>query len=133
ETDGITFRTRSDTEVLWQLWRREGKQCIRRLRGMFSFAAYDRHDSVLWLVRDPFGIKPLHLAEAGDGLYFASEIRALHAAGCVKRGLRDGCVVASAAAGANKFDRSGTLYENVFEVPAGCYVYAGTAGIHVKK
>jgi asparagine synthase (glutamine-hydrolysing) len=118
---GVAFSTQSDTEVLWHLWKRESVFCLRRLRGMFAFAACDRRDGRLWLARDPFGMKPLHYAPVydGHGLFFASEVRSLHAAGCVPRQLDDGAVVASAAAGVNKFDDVHTLYKGVRELPPG--------------
>src|SRR4051812_30311278 len=103
ERQGERFRTRGDTEVLLRLWRRDGAGCLPSLRGMFALAAFDARERRLWLVRDSFGIKPLYYARTPEGLYFASEIRALHACGAVRRALRDSAVVACAAAGINKF------------------------------
>lgn len=123
EADGAVFRSHSDTEVLWHLWRREGAACVKRLRGMFAFAVASRREDGLWLVRDPFGIKPLYSARMPTGHVFASEIRALHAADCVRRRLRDHAVVACAAAGVNKFAENATLYEEVYEVPPGEHEY----------
>jgi asparagine synthase (glutamine-hydrolysing) len=130
---GVTFRTNSDTEVLWHLWKRESIHCLRRLRGMFAFAACDRRDGRLWLVRDPLGVKPLYYATVWDGVYFSSEVRALHAAGCVERRLDDGAVVACAAAGVNKFAEQHTLYKGVYEVPGGCWFHATAGGLTAER
>lgn len=77
---GADFRSHSDTEVLLELYRREGEACLDRLDGMFAFAIWDRDQQTLFLARDPFGIKPLYLWETGGQLAFASEVRALLAA-----------------------------------------------------
>ncbi len=73
---GARFRTTSDTEVLLQLLVKEGTAAIRRLRGMFAFAFWDRNARKLILARDAFGIKPLYYANE-NGLQFASELPAL--------------------------------------------------------
>jgi asparagine synthase (glutamine-hydrolysing) len=74
----LQWRGRSDTETLVELWERHGSQCIPWLRGMFAFAVYDNQDSVLHLVRDRFGIKPLYFQRPSLGeINFASEVRTL--------------------------------------------------------
>src|SRR6267142_4365605 len=50
--DGRRFRTRSDTEVVLQLYQSIGERCVDRLRGMFAFALWDQREQRLWLVRD---------------------------------------------------------------------------------
>jgi asparagine synthase (glutamine-hydrolysing) len=85
---GGSWRSGSDTEVLLELWEREGPECLDRCRGMFAFALWDNHEKELWLVRDRFGVKPLYYAfkDGPDGrsLSFASEIPALFSAGAAR-------------------------------------------------
>ena len=77
---GITFRGRTDTEVLLQALALWGVDALARLDGMFALAAFDRQSGQLILARDAFGEKPLYYAElAGGGLAFASELQALEA------------------------------------------------------
>ncbi|CAL9336061.1 asparagine synthase (glutamine-hydrolyzing) [Streptomyces sp. enrichment culture] len=81
-TAGVRFRGTSDTEVLLEAWRRWGTGCLPRLRGMFAFGVFDERTGELVLVRDQLGIKPLFLLRRGEGLVFASELKALaHATG----------------------------------------------------
>ena len=77
---GVRFRGTSDTEVLLEIWRRDGVDCLPRLRGMFAFAVFDERTGELVLVRDQLGIKPLFLVRRGDGIAFASELKALSGA-----------------------------------------------------
>ncbi|HET9673808.1 MAG TPA: asparagine synthase (glutamine-hydrolyzing) [Gaiellaceae bacterium] len=77
ERAGHRFRTRCDTEVLVHGYEEWGDTFARRLRGMFAIAILDAPRRRLLLARDPFGIKPLCYRVDGDGLRFASELRAL--------------------------------------------------------
>ncbi|MHA1564806.1 MAG: asparagine synthase (glutamine-hydrolyzing) [Alphaproteobacteria bacterium] len=75
---GVTFHSRSDTEVLLQACIHWGTEALNRLTGMFAFALLDIRAQTLFLARDQFGIKPLFFTESpGKGFAFASEIGAL--------------------------------------------------------
>jgi asparagine synthase (glutamine-hydrolysing) len=76
---GFTPRGGSDTEILLETFAVEGKDFLRRLRGMFAFAIWDTRNHELFCARDPFGIKPLYYthAENGTQFRFASERKAL--------------------------------------------------------
>ena len=75
---GHSFRTRCDTEVIVHAWEEWGEDCVRRFRGMFAFAIWDRKQQTLFLARDRLGIKPLYYAYSADGNFlFASELKAL--------------------------------------------------------
>jgi len=85
EAEGRVFRTQSDTEVLLHLYAAKGADMVRDLRGMFAFALWDADKRALMLARDPYGIKPLYYADDGWTLRFASQVKALVAAGGVSR------------------------------------------------
>jgi asparagine synthase (glutamine-hydrolysing) len=74
---GVSFLTRSDTEVVVEAWRRWGADSLRRLRGMFAFAILDRRSGETVIARDFFGIKPLYYHASSDTFAYASEIKAL--------------------------------------------------------
>jgi asparagine synthase (glutamine-hydrolysing) len=74
---GCEFKTNSDTEVLINVIACWGEAGLRKLRGMYALALWDCHERELWLIRDPYGIKPLYVAETTGTLWFASQARAL--------------------------------------------------------
>jgi asparagine synthase (glutamine-hydrolysing) len=85
--EGVTFKSRSDTEVILEGYLRWGLDVFPRLRGMFALAIWDQAKRKLVLARDSLGIKPLYVYCDGDTVLFASEIRALLASGLVPRRL----------------------------------------------
>lgn len=74
---GHRFMSNSDTEVLVHSYEEYGPKMMSFLRGMFSFALFDRGRREILLARDPFGIKPLVYAELPEGFIFSSELRTL--------------------------------------------------------
>jgi asparagine synthase (glutamine-hydrolysing) len=78
---GHRFRTNSDTETLVHLYEEKGAEGLNLLRGMFAFCIWDSRKRTVLLVRDRFGKKPLYYAQTPKGLYFASELKCLRAAG----------------------------------------------------
>ncbi len=76
---GYKFRTKTDTEVLVNMYEEFGMEFVKKLRGMFAIAIYDiKHDKLI-LARDHIGIKPLYytiLENSGD-LVFGSEIKSI--------------------------------------------------------
>lgn len=74
---GVAFRSDSDTEVVLEACRRQGREALDSFRGMFAFALFEQDAGRLRLVRDRYGVKPLYFAEDRGRLLFASEIKAL--------------------------------------------------------
>lgn len=78
---GRQFRSRTDTEVILQLFEQQGIDCLQHLNGAFAMALLDEENQKLFVVRDRMGIKPLYYAAQGDRLLFGSEIKTILAAG----------------------------------------------------
>lgn len=77
QKQGYKFNSNSDTEVLLKAYHYWGKESIDQLRGMFSFAIWDKVKKELIIVRDRAGVKPLYYYASGELLIFASELRAI--------------------------------------------------------
>ncbi len=82
---GHRFGTRSDVEPIVHLYEDLGPECLGRLRGMFALAIWDARRRRLMLARDRLGIKPLAYAVTAEGLWFASESKAIVAGAGIGR------------------------------------------------
>jgi asparagine synthase (glutamine-hydrolysing) len=79
ESAGYSFTSTSDTEVLLKLYLAHGPDFLSKVRGMYALALYDAKRHSLFLARDPFGIKPLYIADDGRSIRFASQVKAMRA------------------------------------------------------
>ena len=75
--DKVTFKTNSDVECILKLYELYSFDCIKKLRGMFSFAIYDANKSLIFIARDRLGIKPLYYYRDSQKFIFGSEIKAI--------------------------------------------------------
>lgn len=80
ESRGHQFRTRSDTEVIVHAYEEWGAGAFRKFNGQWAVGLWDTERMELVLARDPFGVRPLYVAEHNGRLWFASEVKALFAA-----------------------------------------------------
>lgn len=110
------FRTTSDTEVLLAAFLARGIDCVKDFVGQFAFAVWDPRDATLWLARDRVGIRPLFFAQTKEGFAFASEAKALFAAGWLAPKLDDAGVVDAVHLWAPMAPR--TQFEGVQALPA---------------
>jgi len=85
EKKGHKFYTNSDIEVIIHLYEEFGISCVKKLRGTFTFAIWDRKKKKLFLARDRIGVKPLYYVIIDNNFLFASEIKSLLQYDKVKR------------------------------------------------
>lgn len=72
-----SFRGHSDTETILYALAERGIEAVKQFNGIFAFAFLDTVRQQLFLVRDPFGVKPLYFFQQGSQLGFSSEMRPL--------------------------------------------------------
>jgi asparagine synthase (glutamine-hydrolysing) len=87
EKRGHRFYTKSDTEVIVHCYEEFGTECVKKLRGDFSFVIWDADKKRLMLARDRLGVTPLYYTIIDNSLIFASEIKAILEYEKVKREL----------------------------------------------
>jgi asparagine synthase (glutamine-hydrolysing) len=126
ERQGAVFRTTSDTEVLLHLYARYGAEMVHRLRGMFAFAIWEAKRRGLFLARDPYGIKPLYIANDGWTFRFASQVKALLAGNRVSRDPEPAGLVGFHLFGS--VPEPFTLYRDIRALPAGHTQWVDSAG-----
>src|SRR6201987_4583348 len=119
---GHRFSSQSDTEILVHGWEEWGEECLSELRGMFAFAIADfrKHYTsgpLLFLARDPLGIKPLYYAQTSEGFVFASEMGALMASGIVAKQISQDALTSFLLFGS--VSEPVTMYEGVFSLAPG--------------
>ncbi|KAJ7214900.1 putative asparagine synthase [Mycena pura] len=76
QSQGYSFKTLSDSELVVQLYKRDGFNLLTHLRGEFAFVLYDVKRRLVFAGRDRFGIKPLYYTVYNGCLMFASEMKA---------------------------------------------------------
>ena len=74
---GHKFFTNCDTEVVLHLYREYGPECVRKMRGMFALAIWNKRKRELFLARDRLGQKPLYYALNKGRFVFGSEIKSI--------------------------------------------------------
>ncbi len=115
---GYAFHTQSDTEVIlaaYDCWKEE---CLQQMDGMFAFAIWDEQEQQLFAARDRFGEKPFYYFFDGEQFLFASEMKALWAAG-VEKNINHTMLLNYIGLGwvKNPVDLSQTFYTNIICLP----------------
>lgn len=119
EKKGVKFHSASDTEVLLYLYIYYGAAMLNRLSGMWAVAIWDNVENNLFLCRDRMGVKPIYYSIYDNTLYFASEQKALFAAGVpcdIEERFLEELYYYRYIAGEN------TLFKNVFRLLPGHYM-----------
>jgi asparagine synthase (glutamine-hydrolysing) len=126
------FKTNSDTEVILALYEKHGRNLLKILPGMFSFALWDSVKNQLFCARDRFGEKPFYYAIGKNNEFlFASEIRAIIASGMISPEIDNNSI-------ANYLKRlyvnpGRTIYRNIFVLPPAHYLLYQDGRFSIKR
>lgn len=120
---GYAFRTQSDTEVILAAYDCYREQCLVHFDGMFAFAIWDEQEQTLFAARDRFGEKPFYYAFKENEFYFASERKALWAAGIPKE-INHPLLLNYLVLGHTQtpLDKTITYYQHTFSLPPAHYL-----------
>lgn len=129
---GFKFDSYSDTEVLLTSYICYGVDCVKKLNGIFAFAIYDGKNDIVFLARDPMGVKPLFYTVKNNTFIFGSEIKTLLSHPYVEAKIdRDG-LTELFSLGPSVSPGSG-IYKNIKEVPPANYLIVNKDGLTLKE
>ena len=120
ELKGFSFKTKSDTEVLINLYLDRGLRMFDFLNGIFAFAILDKNCDRLILARDHFGIKPLFYYHSGNSLIFASESKAILSHPLVPKAKNKNAI--HLLANLRYVQSKEIMFKDIYQIPPGCYI-----------
>ena len=123
-SEGASFRTTSDTEVILEGYLLHGREYIKKLNGIFAIALWDSLSNQLLLFRDRLGVKPLFYTLKNHTLVFASEIKGLFAYPGIEPILdQDGLCEVFALGPAKSYGKG--VFKDIWEVlPGHCLTFS---------
>jgi asparagine synthase (glutamine-hydrolysing) len=133
---GAKFETDGDSETILAAYHHWGEDAVNRLRGMFAFVIWDTQEGRAFGARDFYGIKPLHYLVNDDGLYLASEKKALMPFSASARQGDAGIDGASLShyLTLQYVPEPATLHRDITRVESGeCFTYTPAGGIAVRR
>ena len=122
QKEGVSFHTKSDTEVFFHALKKWGKDSLRRLNGMFAFFWLDKKRRTFITGRDRLGIKPLYYHYNKGSFYFSSEIHS------IIRLLKEQPAVSTSAVEMYLWMQfvptPYSIFENIYKIPPGTIIEA---------
>ena len=116
---GYNFFSKTDTEVIaaaYDCWQEE---CVDRFDGMFAFAIWDAETKTVFCARDRFGEKPFYYYAGNNQFVFASEMKAIWAAGIERKpNLKMLFNFITIGYTDNPLNPAETFFENIYKLPA---------------
>ena len=128
---GGQWQTSTDTEVLLRGYKKWGPRFAERLNGIFAFAIWDEQKKVLYAARDHLGVKPFYYAMQNGVFYFASEIKALLAAG-IRTKPNDRIIYDYLVYGYYHHTNE-TFFDGIYQLPAGCFLNYKNGALVIKR
>jgi asparagine synthase (glutamine-hydrolysing) len=128
---GFDFKTKSDTEVIVQLYACYGKKGLTMMNGQFVFAIWDKVEKELFLARDRVGIRPLFYHFRNGIFTFGSEIKAIFEHPFVSRDLDFKVLSQVFTFWAPLSPKS--VFKDVFELSPGHCMVINRKGIRIEK
>lgn len=128
---GHHFYTTSDTEVIVHLYEEEGNTFFHKLNGIFAFALLDKNKDRLLLVRDHFGVKPLHYYFANGLLIFGSEQKSILLHPAVSRSINYNAL--HSHLNLRYTQRNETLFKGIKRLPPAHFLLFENGQLHIKR
>ncbi|MBN2775083.1 MAG: asparagine synthase (glutamine-hydrolyzing) [Prolixibacteraceae bacterium] len=131
EKKGISLKTKSDTEVIVQMYALYGKDCLQYLNGQFAFCIWDKKNKELFIARDRVGIRPLYYWKDNGSFAFCSEIKGLFTLDKIKREI---CTESLGEIFTFWTTISpNTPFKGIYELPPGHFMIVNSEGLNIEK
>lgn len=131
QSNGYSFKSQTDTEVILKLYDFYGQNFVNRLRGMFAFVIWDEANKGIFAARDHFGIKPLYFSDDGKTVRFASQVKALLAGKSIDRAIDPAGHVGFYLWG--YVPEPFTMFKNISSLPSGNSIWIDKRGNHKQE
>jgi asparagine synthase (glutamine-hydrolysing) len=131
---GYRFYSKSDTEVILAAYDCYKEKCLQFFDGMFAFAIWDEYEQSLFAARDRFGEKPFYYFKDQQRFFFASEMKALWAAG-IQKSISERMLLNYITLGyvQNPSDPSQTFFNNIFSLPPAHYLSLRKNNLNIER
>ena len=131
EKKGIRLKTKSDTEVIVQMYAMYGAKCLQYFNGQFAFCIWNKKKQELFFARDRVGIRPLFYWKQHNTFAFCSEIKGLFTLDQIERAIRSKSM-------AQIFTYWTTIspdtpFEKIYELPPGHQMLVKGSEIKIEK
>jgi len=131
ESQGYSFNTNSDTEVILKLYESIGIDCFEKLNGEFAILIWDKKCEHLIAARDRYGIRPLYALQHNNAFLFSSEMKVFDTLDNYKREIN----------AQNLFEHGlfwntladNTVYKDILTIESGTFEVFNTSGRIVKE
>ncbi len=117
----VPLKTAGDTEVVLELFAKEGTKSVHKLNGMFAHVIYDSLEKTLYLFRDRMGIKPLYYYWDGNLFVFGSELKALLKNESVRKNISINQEAVGLFLHLGYIPQPHSVYQNIYKFPAGSF------------
>jgi len=131
QAKGHQFYTTSDTEILVHLYEEYGTEFFSQLNGIFAFALLDMSRNRLMLVRDHFGVKPLHYYQKDGALIFGSEQKSILLHPLVERKINYNALHSTLNLRYTQMNE--TLFDGIKRLPPAHYLVYENGNVVVKR
>jgi asparagine synthase (glutamine-hydrolysing) len=122
----------SDSDLILRAYAIWGEECVRYLRGDFSFAIWDARNQKLFCARDHFGVKPFYYAEPGELFLFSNVLDCIRQHPEVSDGLNDAAIGDFLLLGLN-CDEATTTFRDIRRLPAAHSMTVSAEGLRIKR
>lgn len=117
---GYIFKTKTDVEVILHGYIEWGEAIWNKLNGIFSIVLLDKKLNKIFLIRDHFGVKPLHYFIKGEKIYFGSDYNSFLKIHNYNHQLNDSAIL-SYLSFRNVVGKE-TFYKDIFDVLPGTII-----------